>query len=166
MSSTLDGTLRPYYRDNLWLSIEDMPIWNWQKIVEENNLIYLFKNHKKKKLSNQLILVWEDLQQQYMDEFGIDESLLLRVKTMRKIISLNIKYFERKDRSLLNFIKIEENRLKEAQQYNGVKFYKTLDSVSSAKGFRINPKEFTVIEWGHALKNMATQQHGKDIKGA
>jgi len=142
-----------------------MPIWNWQKIVEEGNLIYLFKSPKKSdKVGTEFGEIWEALQQQHMDEFGIDDYLLNRMRIMRKIIGLNLRFCKTQDRSLFNIINIEQNRLKELSKANGVKFYKVLDHVSTYKHQRIDPKVFTVIEWGYALKNMAAQ-HGKDNKG-
>jgi hypothetical protein len=91
-------------------------------------------------------------------------ALLNRVKTMKKIIKLNIKFYETRDRSILNLIAVEESRLKESQNVVSAKFYKLLIIVSSHIGFRIDPKQFTVIEWFHALKNMAAS-NGKADKG-
>lgn len=164
MSISSIGTLDSYYLNNCWVSIEDMPIWNWNKICEEGSLIYLFKNPKDQKADKTCQFIWEELQQQHMNEFGVDDALLVRLKTMRKVIGLNIKFYETKDRSLLNLISIENSRIENMGSGIKSRFYKVLDYVSSYKGFQIDPKKFTVIEWYHALKNMETK-HGKDNKG-
>lgn len=165
MSSTSNGIEIPsYLNEQCWVTIEEMPVWNWHKIIETGDLSYLFKREKDVKFSPKLASIWIDLQQQHMNEFGIDNALISRIKTMRKLVNLNLKFYETRDRSLLNLIKIEESRLDETN--NGIKtrFYKVLDYVSSYKGFRINAKEYTVIEWYHALQNMSVK-HGKDDKG-
>lgn len=160
-----DGTLTTYYAEKIWLRIDEMPIWNWQKIVETGDLIYLYKNHTKKdKVLKAFSNVWEDLQQQYIDEFGMDDTTMNKMRIMRKIIGLNLKFCETQDRSLFNIIKIEQQRLSDLNKGGGMKFYKILDIVSTHKHQRIDPKVTTVIEWGYALKNM-TAQHGKDNQG-
>lgn len=164
MSSSSNGTETTSYAEILWTRIDEMPAWNWHMIIEESDLKYLFKSKSVNIRSDILNAVWENLQQQYMNEFGTDNSLINRIKTMRKLIGLNLKFCETGDRSLLNLIKVEEARLAASSNVQKMKFYKVLDVVSSHKGFRINPKEFTVIEWYYALKNMASQ-HGKNNSG-
>ena len=165
MSSTSNGIAgKSYVLSTCWISIEEMPVWNWTKIFETGDLKYLFKQEKEVKESHFLRDLWIDLQQQHMNEFGVDTAMIARIKTMRKLINLNIKFYETRDRSLLNIIRIEEAKLNANSAEVNLRFYKVLDFVSSHKGFRINPKEFTVIEWYHALKNMAAQ-HGKNNKG-
>lgn len=164
MSSLSNGTLSTYYVDQLWVSIEDMPIWNWNKIVEEGSLKFLFKKYDKQVISQEVQDVWMDLQQQHVDEFGIDEALNIRMKNMRKVIALNLKFFETRDRSLLNLIAIEELRIEGATSNIKHRFTKVLNHVSKHMGFRINAKDFSVKEWYHALKDMEAA-HGKDNKG-
>lgn len=164
MSSLLSGTEKTFYRNLIWTDLDELPIWNWNKIAETGDLLYLLKNQNKRKPVKGLVEAWESLQQQYLDEFGVDMNLLNRIKTMKKIIKLNVKFYETRDRSLLNLIAVEENRLKESQNVVSVKFTRLLIIVSSHMGFRIDPKQFTVIEWFHALKNMAAS-HGKADKG-
>lgn len=144
------------YYDQLWTTIEEMPIWSWNKIVEEGDLTYLFKDRNQdSKYSVRLDSVWLDLQQQHMNEFGVDALVVQRMRYIKNIIQLNIKYVNTRDRSILNLIKIEEQKLKSSESTFEYRFYKVLDAVTTAKGFRVDPKEFTVIEWYHALKNMS-----------
>jgi len=159
----LSGTKTTYYAGKIWDKIDEMPIWNWNKIVETNDLTYLFRNQTNQKPTSDFDDVWEDLQQQHIDEFGVDAALERRLKVIHKIIKLNLRFCETKDRSLFNIIKIEQHRLSEMSKGAVMKFYQMLDFVSSKKGFRIDPKQFTVVEWGYALKNIAT--NGKGDKG-
>lgn len=163
MSSLSSGIENNLYDDIIWTRIDEMPIWNWNQIAETGDLNFLFKNQAKKKKLSVLGQAWELLQQQYLDEFGVDTALITRIKTMKKIVKLNIKFYETRDNSILNFIEIEENRLKETKVQEKIKFYRLVIMVSSHIGFRIDPKQFTVVEWFHALKNMAA--HGKADSG-
>ena len=144
------------YYDQLWLSIEEMPIWSWNRIIETGDLTYLFKDRTEEtRSSNRLNSVWLDLQQQHMNEFGVDGLVVQRMRYIKNIIQLNIKFVNTRDRSLLNLIKVEEAKLKASESTFKYRFYKVLDAVTTSKKFRVDPKEFTVIEWYHALKNMS-----------
>jgi len=164
MSFLLDGLSRIFSRNEetrnelfyskIWTSIEDMPIWNWNKIIETGDLQYLYKE-KNEGLTERLFEVWNDLQDQHMQEFGVDDMLRIRLKTMKKIIKLNDKYIQTGDRSVLNLISVEEQRLEESKTKFDIRFYKVLDVVSNHKGFDVDPKTFTVIKWYHALNNMS-----------
>mgnify|MGYP003671998552 FL=1 len=90
-----------------------------------------------------------------MNEFGVDGLVVQRMRYIKNIIQLNIKFVNTRDRSLLNLIKVEEAKLKASESTFKYRFYKVLDAVTTAKKFRVDPKEFTVIEWYHALKNMS-----------
>ena len=143
------------YYDQLWTSIETMPIWNWNKVIETGDLTFLFKDYENALTSERLKGVWMDLQQQHMTEFGVDQLVVQRMRYIKNIIQLNIKFVNTRDRSLLNLIKVEEAKLKASESTYTYRFYKVLDAVTTTKGFRVDPKEFTVIEWYHALKNMS-----------
>lgn len=149
------------YIDTIWNSIEEMPIWNWNKIIESGDLTYMYIDQNIKGFySKRLMDTWMDLQEQHIREFGIDDLLRIRMKKMTKLIKLNIRYVQTRDRSLLNLIEIAEADLNATETHFDMRFHKVLDIVSTSKGFRINPKEYTVIEWYHALKNMAA--HGRN----
>lgn len=148
-------SINTLFTKNLWTSIREMPIYYWQEIIETGDLIHLYKPKRKGLYTSRLMWVWDDLQQQHLDEFGIDPTLRARIKAMKKLVDLNIKFIETRDRSLLNLINIEEHKLEQTIKSHSVRFYKVLDAVSTYKGFRVDPKKTTVIEWYHALNNMS-----------
>jgi len=149
------------YKNTVWTSIEDMPIWNWNKIVESGDLLYLYIDQNIKGFySERLSDIWLDLQEQHLTEFGIDNMLRLRIKRIKRLIQLNIQYVKTRDRNLLNFIGILEAELKASEEQFQMRFRKVVDIVSTQKGFRLDIKEITVIEWYHALKNLTA--HGNN----
>lgn len=143
------------FKQSVWSDIREMPIYYWQEIVEKGDLLNLYKPNKKGFATVRLHYIWIDLQQQHMDEFGVDPMLRARIRAIKKIIQLNIKYVETRDNSILNLIAIEEAKLDQTMTGHSIRFYKLLDLVSTHKGFRIDPKQFTVVEWYHALNNMS-----------
>lgn len=146
------------YADRIWTDIETMPIWNWNKIIETGDLTFLFKNGKGL-FSERLQSFWMALQEQHIDEFGIDDLLRIRLKVMIKLIELNIKYVETGDRNLLNLIEMAESQLKETAGNFNIRFYKVLDALTTHKKMSIDPRTFPVVQWYHALNNMAS--HGR-----
>lgn len=143
------------YADRIWTNIEEMPIWNWNKIIETNDLApWIFKSSKGE-YSERLNDFWLDLQQQHIDEFGIDDMLRRRISLMIKLTKLNLKYAKTKERVLLNFIEIAEMELQQMSKSNNIRFYKVLDVLTTHKKMSIDPKTFPVVQWYHALKNMA-----------
>ena len=148
MSNSLDNNLLV----EIWQDFKDIPIWNWNEVAFNGNLSALIKEGDKAKRID-LEAVWIDLQQQYFDEFGIQPEVNERFRILNKLVTLNKKYIETRDRVLLNFIAIEESKL----QSDGVeyKFFEVLDAVEKYKGFNIDPKQYKAIKWFTALKQMS-----------
>ena len=68
MNNSLTGTEETSYLGRLWQSIEDMPIYNWIKILETGDLKWLFVKNKGR-VSSRSQEHWMELQQEYLDEF-------------------------------------------------------------------------------------------------
>ena len=153
-------------RNEMWTSIEEMPYWNWDKVMSTGELRYIFKSCKGR-VTEETYNVWLDLQQQQIDEFGIDETLAYRNHLIKRLIDLNVNYLLTKKKKYLLFIKIEEYNL---SQLSSVKhsIYEVLDVITSHKKFDIDPKQYTVIKWFHTLKNISKNGNGsgqRDSKG-
>lgn len=140
------------FKEGVYTSIDDLPIWNWNKIIEKQDLTFLYR--KEGTYTDRLIPVWEGIQQEHLDEFGYSEDMKSRERIMLKIIKLNIKFVETRDRVLLNFIKVQLKKLEAKNLTGNIKFGKLLIIVSKAMGFRIDPKKFTTYEWYHTLNSL------------
>ena len=76
-------------------SIDELPIWNWWRIAESGNLIYLHKgNYDKEDYTYEAYLLWNKLQNEYLDEFGITDEF-------RQILELKKKWISKKTEFLL-----------------------------------------------------------------
>ncbi len=138
--------------DEIYTSIEDLPIWNWNKIIEKQDLTFLYRIEGD--YTDRLIPIWENIQQQHLDEFGYSDEMKSRERLMLKIIRLNCKFIETRNRVILNFIKVAQKKLELKDLAGNIKFGKLLMVVTKHMGFRIDPKKFTVYEWYHTLNSL------------
>lgn len=140
------------FKEDVYTSIEDLPIWNWNKIIQESDLTFLYK--KEGTYTDRLVPIWDEIQQQHLDEFGYSDDMKSRERIMLKIIRLNVKFIETRQRVLLNLIKVQLKKLELKDLAGNIKFGKLLTIVSKAMGFPINPKTYTVYEWYHTLNSL------------
>ncbi len=72
----------------MFKSIEELPIWNFNKVIEKNDLRYLLKlddYYKLPELKDDLNNIWETIIDEFYNEFGISEkyrNTLLQEKDM------------------------------------------------------------------------------------
>jgi len=143
-----------------WESIDKMPIHNWIKILETGDLNWLFVTEGV--VGERANDHWLNLQQQYIDEFGLDEAYKQQLRLMEKLKGLNLDFVLTRDASLLNVIRIVEIDLEEGGSKQAMSFYQILDHAEKYKGFQIDPKKTSVIKWYYSLKNMS---NGKENTG-
>ena len=153
-----NGTKTILYNEECWTSIETMPYWNWDKIISTGDLKYIFKECQGR-VNYKIGEIWIGLQQQQLDEFGIDRTLLITNRIKAKIIKLNLQYIETSDESLLIHIDVAENNLKQYSNSESIKTYDLLNKITTHKGFDIDLKKFSVIKFFYALKDMAPKEH-------
>ena len=109
-----------YYQD-----IYTMPIYNWNKVLAEGNFGFLhiestLKSPKKVKedTSKEAVNMWHELNDQYTDEFGQDESTRDLLEKKLEIGLLKIEYVLTKNKFKLTQIEIKEHAL-EIYKTNG-----------------------------------------------
>ena len=158
LKDSSDGTKRTSFLSKVWGTIEEMPIYNWVKILETGDLRWLFID--KGRVTEKSEEHWLTLQQEYIDEFGLDEAYKQQLRLMDKLNNLNLDFVLTRDRSLLNIIKITEIDLEAGGSKEAISFYQILDYVEKYKGFQIDPKKTSVIKWYYSLKNMSN--NGKE----
>ena len=71
---------------NLYNSITDLPVWNFDKINQTGDFGYLCKEYKKCKLTKELIETWDNIMNEFILNFGISdkfkEYLSLKVQAL------------------------------------------------------------------------------------
>ena len=153
--NTSDGTKEISFQDRVFNTIEDMPIWNWIKVLETGKLEWIFIKGKGR-VTKKLAEHWLVLQQQYIDEFGLDEGYKQKLRLMSQLHNLRLNFVIDRDRSLLNEIKMIEIDLESSNTQQPMNFYEIVDHVEKYKGFSLDPKKTSVIKWYYSLKNMSS----------
>lgn len=156
--------VNPFRRLEYYKSIDDMPIYNWFKIQETNDVSWMLL--KKRSINGyESIELREALQivtDQYMDTFGISDEYRKIMRLTLDIRSLEIDFFTTQDRSHLTFIELKKTELK-----NIAKKSKTADSISvqvhieKYMGRKINLRETTVKEFYNYLQEMKKEFKAK-----
>ena len=146
MSNT---TKEPYYQ-----TIDEMPIGNWNDIFKSGDLKHIFKSGEGR-VSKKIGEVWVNIQNQYIEEFGLDDNFKKQLKLLKEKSKLNYEFILTKDRFINTLMAIVDADLESLKQSKGMNFYEVKDHAEKYKGYRLDPKEITVIEWFTTLKNMS-----------
>lgn len=140
-----------FFKLKYYDSIDDLPINNWIKINETNDLKWLLINNKKeinKKEINILRNIWDKIFEQFIDYFGIPDKMLKVLELKREIFSLNCDLISYSDRSIQTFIDIAQYQLNELQKENSkINFNEIKVYVEKYMGFQINEKKMSVKDY-------------------
>lgn len=131
-------------------SIDELPIYNWFLIHKTNDLTWLLKKKSNINLKQvkTLEVLWEKIYFEFLDTFGIPDTMRHILEIKRDIMVLKIRMLAENDRSLETFIEIKELELNQLNENNQkdttgkVKGY-----VEKFMGFRLNEKEITVKDF-------------------
>jgi len=95
-------------------SIEELPIYNWWKIAETANLIWLHKNADYTKEDYSLVSLWNSLQNEYLDTFGITSEFEQILKLKKKWIITKSDYLLTNERFKLTELDMIEAEINES----------------------------------------------------
>ena len=139
-------------------SIEDLPIWNWWKIAETGNLIYLHKDSNYSKVDYSLIDLWNNLQDEYLDEFGITTEFREMLTLKKRWINVKSNFLITGERFLLNEIEEIEIDLKDnANTKVGHKKDETVIMLEQKLNFPLDPKKMSVKKYYNYINYFSKQ---------
>ena len=150
-----------------YLTIDELPIWNFDKVRTEKELRYLLRlkdYNKLPKTSLNLEEIWEDIYYQYLDEFG--DSDISRQLSIAEINYWDIYWnlMDTNNRKLITKIhlKIKEiDRIKKLIDMNPQSLAKQIEIVERWRRLPIDPKKTSVLMWYTYVKAME-EEHGED----
>jgi len=129
-------------------SIEELPIWNWWKIAETGNLIYLHKDSDYKENDYSIVKIWDALQDEYLNEFGITEDFREMLSLKKKWIIKKSEYLLTGDRFILNDIdRIESEIDSSTSNISMVKKDDTVIMLEEKLSFPLDPKKMSVKKY-------------------
>lgn len=141
---------------NKYSSIDDLPMYNWKKIHDTDELKWLFVTKQEVENNELLERRWALIYDEYLNEFGLSDEYKEILKVKRKIANLQADYIIKGDRVLLNFINIEKNALESLYDTSkkGSTFRDSLVHLEKMQGIKINTKTITVADYYNYLRSI------------
>ena len=133
---------------NYYTSIDDLPIFNWWKIAETANLIWLHKEADYTQTDYSLVSLWNSLQNEYLDTFGITDEFEQILKLKKKWIIKKSDYLLTGERFKLNEISMIETDIQDAMNTKiTVDKDDTIVMLETKLSRELNPKEISVKKY-------------------
>lgn len=135
--------------DVYYLDVNDFPLSNWDKCIA-GDLRHVTKSGKNTKFDG---VVWVSLYNQYLEIFGLDQTLSDYLDVKLLLIELRCLFVESGNRMLLNQIAIEEINLEQLDpsKHEGMTTDQCLVHLSKMQGYRINKSKITIIEFKNLM---------------
>ena len=140
-------------------SIDDLPIWNWWKIAETGNLIYLHKDSDYTKTDYSLVSLWNSLQNEYLDTFGITDEFEQILKLKKKWIIKKSDYLLTGERFKLNEISMIETDIQDAMNTKiTVDKDDTIVMLETKLSRELNPHKISVKKYYNYINYFSKQK--------
>lgn len=133
-------------------SLEDLPVLNWFKCNKEGDFKHLLKVYDKD-FKPDLEPHFNKLHQEYLDLFGAGDEREKVMSLIKKLIKHKADYLLGK-KYVINYIKVIEYQLSQMNeaQPQAKSIHYLCAELSKAQGYRIDPKETSVIEFHEIIK--------------
>ena len=138
--------------DKYYLSIEELPVWNWWKLHEKNDFKQLLKGSNDK-IDERVVDVVKELQNEFIETFGIDENYANYLRKQIQIELLKIKILKTGDWIYENDVDILQIELEELTSKEQDKGMNTATiSVEKWMGFKLDIKKISTFEYYSYIK--------------
>lgn len=148
----------------LYNSIEEMPVYNWFKCIDVKDYSYCMVDRITTKYPYGLHIqkckeCFSNLYNEFLDTFGINESLKQVIELQNEITILKIDKVLTENNSLQTFIELKQIELDELINVKAEKTKTYKVEIEKFLGFRINEKEVSVKEYYEYLE--ALKENGR-----
>ena len=144
-------------------SIEDLPIWNWWKIADSGNLIYMQKldYYDKEDYSIKAFELWNKVQNEYLEVFGITDEFRQVLALKKKWIKTKTDYLLTGERFKLTEIDIIDAQIKDTTA-NKIDVDKedTLIVLEQKLNRELDPKKVSVKKYFKYINHFSKQSNG------
>lgn len=141
-----------------------MPVYNWFKINETNDLRWMLIDRGRKWHSGAAKQAWEKVYSEYFEHFGINETYVKILNLRKEIALMKTDMALTKDGFLQNYIDMMEIDLKKLIDKPVMsKVNNTKVILEKYMGFRINERETSVKEYYTYLLSMS--EESKAVNG-
>ncbi len=144
--------------NSYFTDLSEFPLFNWIK-CSDGEVIYTRTDvdPEAAEVENDTE-AWQNLYDQYIKKYGLSKLYKKLLSLMREKALMECIFVETRDRFKLTLIEVKETELKSALENNGqgMSIDQALVHLSKWIGYRLNPKEITVVEYFNIL-----EQYGK-----
>lgn len=147
----------------IYKSIDELPLWNYKKIIETKDLKYLLRDENDETNGNEFESTWAAINEQLSGFVGVDDKtqkwLLLHID----LENLQLDYIATKDRSLITQINIKIKQIERMQKQfegSGDDFDKQIAAVELHFKFHIDEKSTTVKRFFNYI-NLMKSENGR-----
>ena len=144
-----------------YLTIEELPVYNWWKLHEKNDFKQVLKSQKDE-IDERVVKLVKDLQNEFIATFGIDENYAAYLRKQIQIELLKIRVIKTKDRSLetqIDILEIELEELTNREQDKGLN--STTIAVEKWMGFKLDTKKISTFEYYSYIKAIEKATNGR-----
>jgi hypothetical protein len=143
-------------------SIEDLPVYNWWKLHEENDFKYLLRDSNKK-VNRYAINIFKSIKDEFVNEFGIDRRYEQYLDKVWKLEMYNIKMALTGDKSDKIFADNLEFEIEDLLNEQETKVHNHgVMHIEKYMGFRLDIKTTTVNEFYGYVKEIEKQVKKQD----
>lgn len=142
----------------IYNSIEEMPVYNWFKCIDLKDYSYCAIDKINVDLEK-CKEAFSNLYNEFLDTFGINESLKQVIELQNEITILKIDKVLTENNSLQTFIELKQIELDELINVKAEKTKTYKVEIEKFLGFRINEKEVSVKEYYEYLE--ALKENGR-----
>jgi len=154
---------KPTYKDL------DIPVYNYNKILETNNLGYLrvYSTNKKPifEYTPKLESIWNSILNLDMKQNGQDEKAVKVLELKKRLLKFQLQYIKG-NHIVINEIKLIEKELVDIQKAvvsdNKITFDLVCGHISKNMGFQLDPKKTTLAQYKAYLQVMELE--AKEMK--
>lgn len=155
----------------VYRSIEDLPIYNFKKVIETGSYLYMIKKGTfKRKYVKDIIDAWQDCYNEYIQTFGLNSLYKAVLMQEEKIARLKLDRWLKDLKHLNAIIKAEESRLSEMMKPSKGKksFEEDIAIIQKYNGVALDPKKtstkmfFTYVKLMEKQANEIKTKNGKE----
>lgn len=142
---------------DLYNGIDELPVWNWFRIHETNDLVHLLRKPHKIGYRRQaeVEFKWQLIHDEFLNTFGINDKLRHIHELKRDISVMKADMFLNKDASMVTLIEAKEMELTVIlNETTNTDLYEVKSYVEKYMGRHINERTETVKSYYSCIKIM------------
>jgi len=149
-------------KSNIYRSSDTCPSFNYEKALEDKRFLYIKWSDR---VDNDLLEAWENINDELMDEFGVDPSLQNLLLAEKRFMELNTEFILTGKRRLITDIEMARLKYERLKNISNKKVDSSFSKIAAdlflIHKIRVDLKETPIREFKHIIRQ--AQEHGKTV---